>query len=101
VVNAMAVGALRAGTAVIVCGSDDRAVRVWRMADGLPIGEPLTGHSDRVTAVAIAPDGTWLASVGDDQTVRIWDSALAAGHRRRALAEQVEMAELPPGPPGN
>jgi WD40 repeat protein len=26
-----------------------------------------------VYAVAIAPDGTWLASVGYDGSVRIWD----------------------------
>ena len=28
-----------------------------------------------MTAVAIAPDGAWLASVGDDGSVRIWDPA--------------------------
>jgi hypothetical protein len=33
------------------------------------------GHTDRVWRVAIAPDGTWLASVGADATVRVWDAA--------------------------
>ena len=39
-----------------------------------PAGElraELSGHSG-VTAVAIAPDGTWLASA-DDRSVRTWD----------------------------
>ena len=40
----------------------------------------LTGHTDTVTAVAIAPDGTWLATASSDETARIWD----AGHRRSA-----------------
>ena len=32
------------------------------------------GHTRGVAAVAIAPDGTWLASASYDRTVRIWDS---------------------------
>jgi WD40 repeat protein len=32
-----------------------------------------TGHTDYVYSVAISPDGTWLATTSDDQTVRIWD----------------------------
>ena len=36
-----------------------------------------------MSAVAIAPDGTWLASGGDDGTVRIWDPA--TGQQRAAL----------------
>jgi WD40 repeat protein len=32
-------------------------------------------HTGRVTAVAIAPDGTWLTADSDDGTVWIWDPA--------------------------
>ncbi len=55
----MAVGALPDGTPVIISG-DNNAVRVWRLADGTLIGDPLTGHNGPVNAVAAAtlPDGT-------------------------------------------
>ncbi len=37
---------------VIVSGSDDQTVRIWDATTGHPIGEPLTGHTGWVTAVA-------------------------------------------------
>ena len=56
----VAAGALPDGTPVIISGGDDGTVRVWRIADGTPVGEPLTGHDDAVHAVAAGalPDGT-------------------------------------------
>ena len=71
----MAVGALPDGTPVIVSGGCDGTVRVWRLADGTPVGEPLTGHHGPVNAVAVGalPDGTpVIISGGIDHTVRVW-----------------------------
>ncbi|SCD27057.1 platelet-activating factor acetylhydrolase IB subunit alpha, partial [Streptomyces sp. DpondAA-D4] len=34
-----------------------------------------TGHTRSVRSVAIAPDGTWLATASNDETVRIWVAA--------------------------
>ena len=48
---------------------------VWRLADGTPAGNPLTGHTDAVRAVAAGtlPDGTPVViSSGEDGTVRVW-----------------------------
>ena len=74
-VAAVAVGALPDGTPVIVSGHDDGTIRVWRLADGTPVGKPLHGH-DWVAAVAVGalPDGTpvIISGGGDDGTVRVW-----------------------------
>ena len=92
-VEAVAVGALPDGTPVIVSGGgiSDGTVRVWRLADGAPVGEPLTGHPGGVYAVAVGalPDGTPVVVVGGGAgTVRVW--RLADGHwsesRRLATA---------------
>ena len=50
-------------------------MRVWRLADGAPVGEPLTGHDGGVYAVAVGalPDGTpVIVSGSTDGTVRVW-----------------------------
>jgi WD40 repeat protein len=62
-------------------------VRVWRLADGTPVREPLTGHGRTVWAVATGalPDGTpVIISGGSDGTVRVW--RLADGTPSRASA---------------
>ena len=74
-VTAVAAGALPDGTPVIISGGGDGTVRVWRLADGTPVGEPLRGHDGAVTAVAAGalPDGTpVIISGGGDGTVRVW-----------------------------
>ena len=74
-VHAVATGRLPDGTPVIVSGGQDGTVRVWRLADGTPVGEPLRGHVGRVLAVTTAalPDGTpVIVSGGQDGTVRLW-----------------------------
>ncbi|MCX4826181.1 NB-ARC domain-containing protein [Streptomyces sp. NBC_01142] len=47
----------------------------WPLPDGPSpaLQRTLTGHAGSVNSVAIAPDGTWLATASDDGTVRIWD----------------------------
>jgi WD40 repeat protein len=42
---------------------------------GRPQRTVLGSRTEPVNAVAIAPDGAWLAAAGRDQTLRIWDLA--------------------------
>src|ERR1700681_1108863 len=47
-----------------------------------------TGHSATVNALALSHDGKWLASGGEDHSVRVWD--LASGREIRTLREHPE-----------
>lgn len=62
---------------VVVTGSGDETVRIWDPTTGLPVGEPLTGHTDCVTAVTTAVvDGRPVVFSGSfDGTVRMWSAA--------------------------
>jgi WD40 repeat protein len=53
-------------------------VRIWDPIAGTQ-RHTLIGHTAAVRAVAIAPDGSWLATTGWDGTVRIWDPVTGSG----------------------
>ncbi|MER5387270.1 caspase family protein [Streptomyces sp. NPDC002688] len=56
--------------------TSDGTVRMWDLATRRPIGEPFTGHTAPVFAVACTVlDGTSIAITGGDGTVRVWDLA--------------------------
>ena len=60
----------------------------------------LAGHDSRVTALVVAPDGSWLASGGRDGTVRLWD--VATGQVRVSLSGHAgQVTAVAVAPDGN
>ena len=57
----------------------------------------LTGHRREVNVLAVAPDGTWLASGSGDRTVRIWDVMTGAElHTLRGHKGDIEAVAIAP-----
>jgi WD40 repeat protein len=76
---------VRDGVPVAVTGGADNTVRIWNLRTGEQVGPPLTGHTDRVGAVAVVRSGDRTVLVttaggyqGATSEARFWDLATGA-----------------------
>ena len=49
-------------------------VRSWKTSDGTAL-RSFEGHTDAAYALAVSPDGKWIATGAYDQKIRLWDAA--------------------------
>ncbi|WP_017304239.1 serine/threonine-protein kinase [Spirulina subsalsa] len=57
---------------VLVSGSGDRTINLWRKQDWWEL-ETLLGHENTIQGLSFHPQGHYLASASPDKTVKLWD----------------------------
>jgi WD40 repeat protein/serine/threonine protein kinase len=58
----------------VVTASEDGTARVWEVASGKAVGEPMR-HNGVVKSIAFSPDGKRVATASADGTARVWEAA--------------------------
>ena len=61
--------------------------------------QTLTGHTDHVNSISFSPDGTTLASGGDDKTIYLWNAQTGA-HQQTLTGHTDDVADIAFSPDG-
>ncbi len=80
---------------VLLSGSFDTSLVLWRPAEGVELRR-LLGHDGAVNAVAIDPEGRRALSGGEDGKVIAWDLATGGALWSHALAAKITALALDP-----
>lgn len=52
-------------------GGNSPTVRLWRVSDGA-LQQAIADNDDDVFAVAISPNGRWMAATSNDGGIKLW-----------------------------
>lgn len=84
----------------LVAFADHRSVSLFDL-DAWALVPEQPGHRDRITAIAPAPDGRWIATAGGfDRTVRLWWSTSGA-HLRAFEGHENQVNDVSVSPDGS
>ncbi|HZZ79322.1 MAG TPA: protein kinase, partial [Gemmataceae bacterium] len=83
------------GGRCVVTATANRGVRVWQIHKGEPRGD-LLPHSGLVADVQMSRDDRWLATIGQDHCVRLWDLSPLKSEAFPALPKGKSMAAVAP-----
>ncbi|MFI5502866.1 toll/interleukin-1 receptor domain-containing protein [Nocardia asteroides] len=75
---------------------DDKTARLWSVETGAAIGDPMTGHTADIGAIAIDPAGTRMVTHSAD-SVRLWDLSTGALVKEIRVKRSWAMAMAPDG----
>lgn len=93
---------------VAICFTVPAAVIVWALAwayirfgrlpevAGLLYAHLLVGHEGSVDCVAVSPDGRWVATSGEDNTLRLWPMPDLSNPPLHTLPHDELLAKLHP-----
>jgi WD40 repeat protein/serine/threonine protein kinase len=82
----------------VYTASNDNEVRRWELATG--VGQPIITHDREVIAVAVSPDGQFVASGSKDRTARLW-SRDNPDTSRQIVEHDSELTEIAFSPSGD
>jgi WD40 repeat protein len=71
------VTSMAAAGEVLAAGTRDGVIQLWNAKSLEPLAR-LLGHTYGIRTVSLSADGRWVLSVGEDWTVRVWDSKTGA-----------------------
>ena len=57
---------------LLASGGDDQTCRTWEVGSSNCL-RTLQGYTNRIWSIAVASDGTTLASCSEDAFIRLWD----------------------------
>ncbi|GLC68369.1 hypothetical protein PLESTF_000683700 [Pleodorina starrii] len=76
------------GRLLASCG-DDKTVKLWDLGGSQPaLKYTMCGHTDIVSSLCFAPDGSLLASASTDLSIRLWDPSTGRQAGRALVAHK-------------